>query len=66
MKDVVFDDEMARHFKAMADLEECANMNLTHFGIPVTWSLTIRIPGWSKYAPIPGSQALGEIIAGEA
>jgi hypothetical protein len=66
MKDVVFDDDMAKHFKALADLEECANMKLTHFGIPVSWSLTSRVPCWSKNAPLPGSFALGEIIAGEA
>ncbi len=66
MKDFVLDEDMQRHIKAVADMDEASKMKLTHFGIPVCWCLTIQVPGWSKYAPMPISQGLGKIISGEA
>jgi hypothetical protein len=64
--DFVFDEDMQRHVKAVHDMEECNNMKLTHFGMPVYWCLTIQVPSWSKYAPMPNSMCMGRIMEGEA
>jgi hypothetical protein len=61
-----YEDDMMARMQAHIDLEECAKMGVTHFGIPVAWSLTMKKNKWSGYAPLPESTAMGEIHMGEA
>jgi hypothetical protein len=66
MRDGFIDEDTLRHFAAVAAVHECAALKLTHFGLPVSWSLTTRVLSWPSHVPLPGSAAMGAILVGEA